>query len=378
MINLLSELNSQRMLSLTRAALHGITPDESLFIHIGETEWDELFEHAVAQNVMILLLNGTMQLPKELQPPFLLKMRWIASVEAKEKQYQHCLETAEKMSAYFRKNNVRMLLFKGLALSRLYPIPTSREFEDMDIYFCGKAKEGDALLEHIAQKAPSSKKHVNFICEGIWIENHHTFLNHNSYNSFHHSEFLEKRLVAILEEAGMMDEARTDLSDETLLFPPPDFDALYVILHLLTHLPRGRVLLRHLCDLSVLFTAYKGKINFPLYQNTLSEAGLLRASNAYISLSVRYLGLNPEYAPPYESDLSLENRIWNDLLNPEVPPLPGEKRTWFNIFIYKTRLFWSSYWKNELVLPGKYGKRILNSIFYHLFYPESIGKLQYK
>jgi len=376
MTSILSELNTQRMLTLTKAALHGTTPDKDLFVNAGETEWNELFEQLATQGVIALSLDEAMRLPKELQPPLPVKLRWIASVETVEKRYRHRLETAEKLSAYFRENNIRMLIFKGFALSRLYPVPAKREFGDIDIFLCGKSKEGDALLERIAKKSISLEKHVNFIYREILIENHHTFLD-QSYNSFRCSKSLEKRLMMILTEAGVteqIDFAESNQTGKTLLFPPPDFDILFVTLHLLAHFPK-KIVLRQLCDLTVLFTAYKGKIDFSMYRNTLSEAGLLHLVDAFISLLVRYLGLNPEYAPPYKTDLTLENKLWNDLMNPEVPPLPKEKRTLFNIIIYKIKLLQVSHWKFEMVSPGQYWKKILFSTFFHLRHPERIGKL---
>jgi len=387
MTNILSELNVQRMLALTKAALHGTTPDENLFVNAGETEWNEVFERLATQGVMALTLDEAMRLPKELQPPLSVRMRWIASVEAVEKRYRHQLKTAKKLSAYFRENNIRMLLFKGIALSRLYPVPVKREFGDIDIFLCGKPKEGDALLERIAKKEyqyleiHGKEKHVIFTYRGILIENHHTFLNHYEGNKykFHRNEALEKRLMMILTEAGIMEPinfAESNPANESLLFPPPNFDALFVTLHLLGHFFVKNVL-RRLCDLTVLFTAYKGKIDFSMYRNALSEAGLIHLVDAFISLSVRYLGLNPEYAPPYDTDLALENKLWDNLWNPEIPPLPKEKRTLINIIIHKIKLLQSNRWKSELVFPGQYWKKILSSAFLHLRHPELIRKLNY-
>ena len=373
------ELTSRRMLSLTKAALHETAPDENLFADIGETDWNELFELSVEQGVMVLSLDGAMRLPKELQPPRSLKLRWIAGMEAVEKGYRHRLETANDLTSRFRESNIRMLLFKGLALSRLYPVPADREFGDIDIFLCGKSKEGDDVLKRIAdKKCVSSEKHTDFSYRGILIENHHTFLNQNSHKSFHRSEVLEKRLMTILAEAGILaepDPGASGAREETLLFPPPDFDALFVTLHLLGHLP-SRIVLRHLCDLTVLFTAYKGKINFSFYRDALSEANLLKLADVFISLSIRYLGLNPDYAPPHECDPALEDRFWNDLLNPEVPPLPKGKCTLPNVFIHKIRLLKSQYWKHELVFPGQFRKKILSSTFFHLRNPKTIGKLR--
>jgi len=371
-------ITTQQMLALVRAALHGTAPDENLFVDSGEAEWNKLFTLSSAQEVIILSLDGTMLLPKKLQPPLPVKLRWIASVDVKEKRYRHCLETARELSARFRENNIRMLLFKGLALSRLYPAPCSRQFGDIDIFLCGKAKEGNVVLERIAAKKKlAAKKHSNFFYKGFLIENHHTFLSHGSYKSFQQSGTLEKQLITILTKTGIMDGTNlveSGQTEETILFPPPDFDALFVTLHTIAHFPSG-IMLRQLCDLTVLFTAYKGKIDFSLYRNALSEAGLLKLTNVLISLSVGKLGLNPEYAPQYESDLALENRIWDDMINPKVPRLPDEKRSLFNVIIYKIKLLRSRYWKSELIFQGQYGKRILFSTCYHLRHPEIIKKV---
>ena len=376
-----SDSSSQRMLALTKAALHGTILDENLFVGSRKSEWDELFKQCAAQGVMVLTLNGAMKLPKELQPPLSVKLPWIASVEAVKERYRHYLETAEELSARFRENNIRMLLIKGFALARLYPAPDSREFGDIDIFLCGKAEEGDALLERISGiPGLSTNKHTNFYYREITIENHHTFLTHEYLKSFKQVESLEQRLMEILTDAGVMEEpdfSESDQPDEALLFPPPDFDALFVTLHFIAHLlSETPIMLRHLCDLTVLFTAYKGKIDFSIYRNALSEAGLLKLADAFISLAVRYLDLNPEYAPPYVSDLSLENRLWNFLLHSEVPPLPKEKRNLYSVFIRKIKLLRAKYQTryriSELIFPSRYGKRFFVSIFFHLRHPKTI------
>ena len=379
MKNVLSAHNLGRMIALVKAALHGSSPDDSLFVNITEADWKEIFQNAVKQGVMVLSLEGAIRLPKELQPPLAVKLPWIAGMEAVENRYRHCLESAEKLSAYFKENNIRMLIFKGFSLSRIYPVASSREFGDIDIFLCGKAKEGDVLLEQISdRKLPFTKKNVNFTYRGILIENHHTFLYHSILRGFHCSENLEKRLLKLLAEAGIFPDttlAAPKPVGETLLFPPPDFDALYVTLHLLSHFP-FEIVLRQLCDLTVLFTVYKGKIDFASYREALSEAGLSKVADVFISLSIKYLGLKPEDAPSYQSDEDLENRIWNNMLHPAFTPSPIKKQTSFTIFIRKIRFLLSGYWKFELIFPGKYWKRIFRSIFFHISHPQIIGKLK--
>ena len=379
-----SELTVQRMLALTKAALHETAPDENLFAGAGETDWNETFELSAAQGVMVLSFTGAMRLPKELHPPFQLKLRWIAGIEAVEKKYLHYLETAKDLSTRFKENNIRMMVFKGFALAGLYPIPHSREFGDIDIFLCGKSNEGDTVLEQIAKKkgkssrknVDTSTKNINYTYRGVLIENHHTFLYHAYYKSFYKGNDLEKALLTMLKEAGITGNENTDAShpvNDSILFPPPEFNALHTLLHLLSHLPTN-IVLRHLCDLVVVFKAYKGKIDFSVYRDLLSEAKLLKVTDAIISLSVRYLGLNQEDAPPYESDVLLENRLWNDMLNPQVPSLPLEQRTLPGVIIYNTRSITSNLWKYRLLYHGRLWKMVIHYIITRLFTLKTIVK----
>jgi len=377
MNNVFSEINSRRMLALTKAALHETDPDAHLFVNVTEKDWSDIFEKSASQGIIVWLLYGAMRLPKNLQPPLPVKLNWITRVETVEKWYRHCLEAANELSAFFRENNIRMLLFKGVALARLYPVPSARPFGDIDIFLCGKSKEGNVLLEQLTAGKSIGKisdKHSGFHYKKIWIENHHTFLNQDG---FLNAENLEKVLMTMLEEAGITGDSNSAVSlpeSNALLFPPPDFDALFVTLHTIGHF-KARIVLRQLCDLTVLFTAYKGKLNFPRYNEALSNAGLLKTAGALIALCVRHLGLKPEYAPPYTSDAVLEERIWNDILNPEIPLLAPEKRNLLNVIGYKLQLLRTRRWKSELVFPGQYGKRIVSSIRFHLRNPKAIRKV---
>ena len=364
-----SDSSVQRMLALTRAALHGTAPDANLFVDAGGAEWTEIFELSVTQGVMVLSLNGAILLPKELHPPVELKLRWIAGADAVAKGYLHRLETAKDLTARFRENNLRMMVFKGIALSQLYPEPESREFGDIDIFLCGKAEEGDALLEYICDKKyGGSKKNINYSYRGVLIENHHTFIYHAYHKCFYRSRDLENTLLTTLKEAGITGNENIVAptpANETVLFPPPEFNALHVILHALSHLPSG-IVLRHLCDLVVIFKDSKGKIDFSLHRNLLTDAKLIKVIDALISLSVRHLGLNRDDAPFYESDTSLEDRLWNDILNPKVTVLPVEKRTFFNVLINNIQSIKFNYWKYLLLFQGKFLKMVIHYTIFRL------------
>lgn len=372
-----SEINLQRMLSLIRAALHGINSDEDLFSNLTDSDWNEIFDLSTAQGVLVLSLNGITLLNKKLQPPITLKMRWIASAETVEKNYKHKLATAKALSLRYRENNIRMMVFKGVSISRLYPVPSSREFGDIDIFLFGKSKEGDTILNKVSRnKFNISKKHICHVYKGVLIENHHTILSHGFMGKLKHSEYLEEQLMMILKEAGYMNDAHLDETtptDDQLIFPPPDFDSLFVTLHTLIHFSE-RIVLRQLCDITLIFTALKGKINFSLYKDSLSKAGFEKLADAFISISVRYLGLDPECAPPYKSDFELEDRVWNDLMIPKILSPSKEKSNFFNVFIFNIKLMIIRRWKTEIIFPGQFIKRLFYFTFYFIVHPNKMER----
>ena len=352
------DLNLQRLLALVNADMHDSGIDEDLFVGVAENDWRELFAAAAKQRVSALAFNASLRLPQKLQPPMTIQLPQITRTEGIEKLYLQRLETAEELSRFFGENNIRMMVFKGVSLSALYPNPASRDFGDIDIYLCGKSVEGNVLLEKLTGNKGVGKitsKHTNFAYKGVMIENHHTFINKNSFKN---SAFLEMYLEKMTVNAGT--------------FPPPDFDALFVMLHTLRHF-RSHINFRSLCDITVVFSAYKGKFDLSRYSECIAKAGLEKIAGAFVSLCVRYFGLNPDDAPPYQPDVALENRIWNDVLYPIT--LPIEKRTLWNVILFIPSLLKYYYWKSEAVYPGQYTRRILGSMVYYLKNPKNIRKV---
>ena len=145
---------------------------------ISAREWDDIFRMAADQGVCAVIGDGMERLPEELRPPRELRLRWALTAERQEKRYRHQQEKAAKMAAAFAENGIRLLLLKGLGLSRDYPVPAHRECGDIDIYLFGASDEGDRLLLQMgAQPYFDVPKHSSHTWDGILIENHRTILN---------------------------------------------------------------------------------------------------------------------------------------------------------------------------------------------------------
>ena len=357
---------SQRALFiLLKAGIWNRIPEKDFFLNFSETDWKEVYRLAVKQGVMSLAYDAVMRLPEDLRPPRSLKLNWALNVEAQEKRYAKQETVAIELAEILSKGNIQMFLFKGLSLAQYYPIPSHREFGDLDIYLLGKYNEGsELLLKQGLIKKHDDPKHTSLLYKGISIENHVSFL---SLHRHPHLKNLDRKMIELSELQ----------SDKTfpnnILFPAPEFNALHIMSHAILHFPTS-IVLRHLCDWAVFLEANNGKIDFVNYKKALSEAGLLKAADAFTALAVRFLELNPEVAPVFNSDSLLEDRILLDILNPLV--LQKKNPSPLDIISIKYRILKSRRWKFELIKHNGYCKFIIYSIFLHIRYPELILRLK--
>ena len=348
----------QAFFILLRAGIWNQNPEDDLFLDFSELEWKEVYRSSIEQGIMALVFDAVMRLPDELRPPRSLKVNWTLNVEFQEKNYARQEDVACVLAENFSKVDIRMFLFKGLSLAQFYPIPSHREFGDLDIYLFGKYKEGNrSLIRQGSAKKHSDPKHTSFYFRGNSIENHAFFISVHRYS---HLKRLNDKLILLSEKSSNI-----IIPDKPLL-PVPDFNALFIMTHILLHFPSS-IVIRHLCDWAVFLEANKENIDFVNYKNTLSEAGLLKAADAFTSLTVRFLGLNPESAPLFNCDPALEDKILLNILNPLI--LQKQNPSLWDIVAFKYRMLKYRRWKYELINPDRYGVFILNSILFYLRHP---------
>ena len=100
--------------------------------------WERIYRMAADHGLSAVVWDGICRLPAAQQPPRETRIRWALSAEKLEERYRHQQQTASKLAARFSEEGLRMLLLKGLGLSRDYPIPEHRECGDIDIYLYGR------------------------------------------------------------------------------------------------------------------------------------------------------------------------------------------------------------------------------------------------
>ena len=351
---------------LLKASINNKEPEESLFEDFSESEWKAVYRIAIEQGVMALVFDAVMRLPEKMRPQRTLKLNWAVNVDVLEKRYKHQIAVANDVAKIFREEKMRMILFKGLSLARYYPVPSHREFGDLDIYLFRKYKDGNkTLLQKGAKKKHSDPKHTALSFKGLLIENHNDFLTLHRYP---YLKKLNNRLAVLCEKSA-------DLMpyDDDIQFPSPDFSALFMMCHAVIHFPSS-IVLRHFCDFLFFWRANYGIVDISEYKNALADAGLTEIADAFMAITVRFLGLEQELAPAFKSNPELEDKILLNMLNPVV--MKKKNHSSLDILKFKYKVLKSRRWKYELVNPGKYGVFIAKSVLYYLFNLKLLFKLK--
>ncbi|WP_337939514.1 nucleotidyltransferase family protein [Alistipes finegoldii] len=303
-----SENDTRHFFQLLRS---GLKPDCAPAVtgEISAREWDDIFRMAADQGVCAVIGDGMERLPEELRPPRELRLRWALTAERQEKRYRRQQEKAAKMAAVFAENGIRLLLLKGLGLSRNYPVPAHRECGDIDIYLFGASDEGDRLLLQMgAQPYFDVPKHSSHTWDGILIENHRTILNVRRNRS---ERELNALLTAVLEQEGVCEIG------ENIAVPPATFNAIYLLRHAAVHYQKEGIAVRHLCDWACFLERHGHEIDRQLFHKALNDYRLDRFEALMTAAAVRYLGAE---VPEPSCDAGMLERFMREIY--AVRPMP--------------------------------------------------------
>lgn len=363
------DISWQLLLSLLKAALWGTDISEDLFKNISESTWKHVMALAKTQGVMAIAFDGLMCLPHEIYPPRNIKLTWAAYVDKVEKKHSQLINTAKEIALIFGENKIQMLLFKGIGLAQYYPVPNHREFGDLDIYLFGKQDKGNLLLQYKGAKKQkyNSYKHTVLYYNEVMIENHSFFLNVRDSKKIW---ILENHLREIITNDNDLNKSDTG----TILFPPPDFMSLFFMCHTIKHLASS-IQLRFFCDWAIFLKAHKDKIDFEKYQHIMSQARYKGLADAFMSLTMELLDLDPNVAAPFEKNTDLENKMLQSLLSSSLLMPISKRSSICKILLFKYKRFALRRKNYELVHPGQNYKRILSSISSHLRNPKTIWRL---
>lgn len=212
------------------------------------------------------------------------------------------------VTARMENAGIDVLLLKGAATARYYPVWELRKSGDVDLLVKNKESFDNAcrLLEQCGYKMKErqhSQHHIEFVSgEGINIELHkmlaEPFDNEqmNSYLKNLSGEYVDSRV-------------NIDILGYRLFVLPEAYDAYYLMLHMLQHFLRSGFGLKLLCDWVVFWNRNISKDEKNTFLHMITESKVDGFVRMITAVCVKYLGLREENVAFLELEKYNDNEL---------------------------------------------------------------------
>ena len=201
--------------------------------------------------------------------------------------------TVGRFAHLMKEYNIAYVVFKGLAMARLYPTPWMRTMGDVDFYVpksCfDRAVEVIERELNVLIEKDDVDKHFAFDYEGIRFEMHYQI---ETFGNKRHQLFfngLIDECVAKGAAAFAVNDADNQCININVL--QPEEDLVVVFKHWFNHLLVEGVGLRQTLDLAVLLQAYDGKIDAAKLMKDVDMMGYKNAFKAMLAMMRKHFGV---------------------------------------------------------------------------------------
>ncbi|MBO7540490.1 MAG: nucleotidyltransferase family protein [Bacteroidales bacterium] len=285
-------------LMLLKSALFGAPPSID---KLSEGEWETIYDYSKDQSVTALCFESITKLPEELRPSRSLYFHWAMFSEQTEIKYR---EKKQRLAKFLQLigDNPKVLIIKGFSLARNYPVPSHRWCGDVDIFCFEQSENVDRIMEASGIEVDySNPRHSMFRIDGLKFENHRYFL-------YNRKESEEKEFELFLQREA---EGCCHQSDSQIVLGTPMGNAVFFLKHTEEDFvfSRQNIKLRALCDWTTLLNA--GEVDYSELKKQIKGTSLERFADTLITVSVKYLGLSPDFLKNFEP---IPQKIVDDFL----------------------------------------------------------------
>ena len=257
----------------------------ALPMSVNEIKWGELYQFARKQAVEAVYWRGIERMDREngVKLTDVEVLAWMARVQKIERRSKKIRDKVKWVWKNFQKEGFRSCLLKGHGNALLYPEPYMRPLGDIDIWVEGGDRKVIAYVDSIKPGFKRVYHHIDFFkFDKISVEVHYR-------PSWMSSPIHNRRLQHWFEEHG---EAcfSNFLEDEGFCIPTYEFNVVYQLSHIYSHLLREGVGLRHIVDYYYLMRSGVGKQHVP--EHELRHLGLRKIAGAVSWVLHEILGLD--------------------------------------------------------------------------------------
>lgn len=338
--------------------------------------WTDVIDILINQGISGLCFDVIEDIPRDRRPMRKELMRWHGYTTMIEHNYHVHKQTISKIVELFANTDINVNLIKGYGLSLNWPVPEHRPCCDIDIFpvFSGKThicynemhnrvdcawRLVNKLIEKSGKKVIyNNPHHSQFWIDGILIENHKTLMDVKKIAS---NKIYEDFLESLIAEDT--NTKIVSIGDSNFTILTKELAIMHLLRHTIGDFSTIGMTLRQLVDWAMSVRTYGYSINWLFVYKIAERFNMHIFLSSINGICVRYLGMNDNMFPIRYPNVQLENRIINDILNPEfhdkIPQVNNKfkyaivkiKRTFINRWKYKIsyndsfcKILWTTSW----------------------------------
>lgn len=335
-------------------------------------DWQKIYDLAICQGLTAIVLDGAQVLSdmglliEGRSFDSKLKKQWIAQVvTGYERKYEDYRDTISKLTSFYNKHGIKMMLLKGYGLSLNYPLPNHRPCGDIDIWVFGHYREADSILsrELSIPIDTSHHHHTVFRYQGYVIENHYDWVN--TFSDYSNAE-MEK----VFKRLAVDDSHSITINNQVVYLPSPDLHALFLLRHSMSHFASTSMSIRQLLDWGFFVEKHSQEINWEWLLSTLERFHMKDFMICLNAICVADLGFDMSIFPTMQIDVFLKDRVLNDMLTPEFSD--KQPSTFYGRILFKYRRWRANSWKHKLCYKESMFITFITGVCAHIMKPSSI------
>lgn len=263
---------------------------------LDEKDWDLLYHFSYRHAILGFAFEGLRHMESNgVKPPKVIIKKWAESSMKIEKKNIIVNHATAKLYQKMRNDGFRCCVLKGQGNNLMYPNVFCRASGDIDVWLASeREKQPDVrrVLEYVRNHTPKGRTiyhHIDYgEFEGIDVEVHYrpSFLNNPIYN-----HRLQKWFV---QQSNAQFDNKVELPGNAgiIAIPTPDFNAVFQLTHIYSHLLNHGIGLRQIIDYYYVIQAVKDKDGL---KKTLCYLGLDKIAGAMMWVLHNMLGMDEQY-----------------------------------------------------------------------------------
>lgn len=214
-------------------------------ISFDEKEWNMVFEMAIKQSLIGVILEGVQRLSEKdscKRPPLSLLYEWIGQAELIKQQNKQKDQKSAMLTRMLKDWGCKSCILKGQGVARLYPQPELRQSGDIDIWV-------DASRDEIVKLLKSKCIGISFI---DYVNCHAGFFTEAEVEvhfrpTWFYNPFVNRKVQKWIERNKETQMSNYD-KEVKFCYPIIEFNLVFSLIHIYRHVFQEGIGLRQLMD----------------------------------------------------------------------------------------------------------------------------------